>query len=175
MATESRLWKPLKLGNVTLSHRIALAPLTRFRNGDDHLPLDLMIKYYADRASSPGSLVISEATGISKTGEAAPNTPGISSPEQIAGWKKIFEAVHSKGSYMFQQLWDLGRAGNPDYLKSRGLKYSSSSTIQLEGKNIAPEALTEEEIWQKVADFRQAARNVVDAGGDGVEIHGAHG
>ncbi|KAM0284056.1 hypothetical protein ACHAO9_009386 [Fusarium lateritium] len=175
MAAESRLWEPLKLGNATLSHRIALAPLTRLRNDDDHLPLDLMIKYYADRASSPGTLVISEATGISKTGEAAPNAPGISSPEQIEAWKKIFQAVHSKGSYMFQQIWDLGRAGDPDYLKSRGCKYSSSSTLQLEGKNVAPEALTEEEIWQKIADFRQAARNVVDAGGDGVEIHGAHG
>ncbi|KAH7240338.1 uncharacterized protein BKA55DRAFT_650449 [Fusarium redolens] len=175
MSTESRLWQPLKLGNTTLSHRIALAPLTRLRNDDDHLPLDLMIKYYADRASTPGTLVISEATGISKAAEAAPNAPGISSPEQIEGWRKIYDAVHAKGSFMFQQLWDLGRAGDPDYLKKRGYKYSSSSSLQMEGKNVAPEALTEEEIWQKIREFRQAARNVVDAGGDGVEIHGAHG
>jgi NADPH2 dehydrogenase len=175
MSTESRLWQPLKLGNTTLSHRIALAPLTRLRNDDDHLPLDLMIKYYADRASTPGTLVISEATGISKAAEAAPNAPGISSPEQIEGWRKIYDAVHAKGSFMFQQLWDLGRAGDPDYLKKRGYKYSSSSSLQMEGKNVAPEALTEEEIWQKIGEFRQAARNVVDAGGDGVEIHGAHG
>ncbi|KAF4448089.1 putative NADPH2 dehydrogenase chain OYE2 [Fusarium austroafricanum] len=174
MSTESRLWQPLKLGNVTLSHRIALAPLTRLRNDDDHLPLDLMIKYYTDRASTPGTLVISEATGVSKTAEA-PNAPGISSPEQIEGWKKIYDAVHAKGSFMFQQLWDLGRAGYPEYLKSRGYKYSSSSNLQLEGKDVAPEALTEEEIWEKIADFRQAARNVIAAGGDGVEIHGAHG
>ncbi|KAF5980954.1 putative NADPH2 dehydrogenase chain OYE2 [Fusarium bulbicola] len=175
MSTESKLWLPLKLGNTTLSHRIALAPLTRFRNDDDHLPLDLMIKYYADRASTPGTLVISEATGISKTGEAAANLPGITSPEQIEGWRKIYDAVHAKGSYMFQQIWDLGRAGDPDYLKKRGYKYSSSSAVQMEGKSVKPEALTEEEIWQKIGEFRQAARNVVDAGGDGVEIHGAHG
>ncbi|KAF5537699.1 NADPH2 dehydrogenase chain OYE2 [Fusarium phyllophilum] len=159
MSTESKLWQPLKLGNTTLSHRIALAPLTRFRNDDDHLPLDLMIKYYADRASTPGTLVISEATGVSKTGEAAPNLPGITSSEQIEGWRQIYNAVHAKGSYMFQQLWDLGRAGDPDYLKKRGFKYSSSSAVQMEGKSVKPEA----------------ARNVVDAGGDGVEIHGAHG
>ncbi|KAF4990265.1 hypothetical protein FGRMN_8573 [Fusarium graminum] len=175
MKTESRLWKPLKVGNATLSHRIAMAPLTRFRNDNDHLPIDLMIKHYEDRASTPGTLVIGEATGISKTGEAAPHLPGISSPEQIEGWRKIYQAVHDKGSYMFQQIWDLGRAGYPDYLQSRGCKYSSSSNIQLEGKPLAPEALTEEEIWQKIADFRQAARNVTEAGGDGVEIHGAHG
>ncbi|RBQ79825.1 hypothetical protein FVER14953_08460 [Fusarium verticillioides] len=175
MSTESKLWQPLKLGNTTLSHRIALAPLTRLRNDDDHLPLPLMIKYYADRASTPGTLIISEATGVSKTGEAIPNLPGITSSEQIEGWRKIYDAVHAKGSYMFQQLWDLGRAGDPDYLKKRGYKYSSSSAVQMEGKNVKPEALTEEEIWQKIGEFRQAARNVVDAGGDGIEIHGAHG
>ncbi|KAF4965611.1 hypothetical protein FSARC_6598 [Fusarium sarcochroum] len=175
MSTESKLWKPLKLGNVTLSHRIALAPLTRLRNDDDHLPLDLMTKYYSDRASTPGSLVISEATGVSRTAEAAANAPGISTPEQVEGWKKIYDAVHAKGSFMFQQLWDLGRAGDPSYLKSRGCKYSSSSNLKMEGMPVAPEALTEEEIWQKIAEFRQAARNVVAAGGDGVEIHGAHG
>ncbi|KAM0544361.1 hypothetical protein ACHAPJ_011897 [Fusarium lateritium] len=175
MSTESRLWKPLKLGNNTLSHRIAMAPLTRLRNDDDHLPLDIMIKYYADRASTPGTLVISEATGVSRTAEAAANAPGISSPEQVEGWKKIYDAVHARGSFMFQQIWDLGRAGNPEYLKSRGCKYSSSSNLKMEGMPVAPEALTEDEIWQKIADFRQAAKNVVAAGGDGVEIHGAHG
>ncbi|KAJ4264302.1 hypothetical protein NW762_005498 [Fusarium torreyae] len=175
MSTESRLWKPLKLGANTLSHRIALAPLTRFRNDDDNLPVDMMIKYYADRASSPGTLVISEATGISRAAEAATNAPGISTPEQVEGWKKIYDAVHAKGSFMFQQLWDLGRAGDPEYLKSRGFKYSSSSNLKMEGVSVAPEALTEEEILQKIADFRQAAKNVVAAGGDGVEIHGAHG
>ncbi|KAM0304814.1 hypothetical protein ACHAPM_002929 [Fusarium culmorum] len=164
MSTESKLWQPLKLGNVNLSHRIALAPMTRLRNDEDHLPLDSVIQYYSDRASIPGTLVISEATGISKTAEAAPSTPGISSRDQMQRWKKVFDAVHDKGSYIFMQIWDLGRAGDPNYLKSRGHKYSSSSDIPMEGYPVAPEALTEKEIW-----------NVIDTGGDGVEIHACHG
>ncbi|KAH7120351.1 hypothetical protein B0J13DRAFT_567842 [Dactylonectria estremocensis] len=174
-SSESRLWQPLKVGNLELSHRIAMAPLTRYRNDDNHAPLDMMIQYYADRASTPGTLIISEATGVSQAAEADPNLPGITTEEQIAGWKRIYEAVHAKGSFMFQQIWDLGRAGNPGYVKGRGFKYASSSSLQMEGRPEAPEALTEEEIWQKIADFRNAAKNVVAAGGDGVEIHGAHG
>ncbi|KAM5344190.1 hypothetical protein ACJ41O_012727 [Fusarium nematophilum] len=175
VSSDSKLWQPLRLGNVTVSHRLAMAPLTRYRNDDNHAPLDFMAQYYADRASTPGTLIISEATGISKTAEADPNLPGISTPEEVQGWKRIYEAVHAKGSFMFQQLWDLGRAGNPEYVKSRGYKYTSSSDQQMEGRPEAPEALTEDEIWQKIADFRNAAKNVVAAGGDGVEIHGAHG
>jgi NADPH2 dehydrogenase len=173
--SESRLWQPLKLGNITLSHRLAMAPLTRYRNDDNHAPLDLMIQYYADRASTPGTLIISEATGVSPAAEADPNLPGISTDEEVAGWKRIYEAVHAKGSFMFQQIWDLGRAGNPGYVKERGFKYASSTNQQMEGRPVPPEALTEDEIWQKIADFRNAAKNVVAAGGDGVEIHGAHG
>ncbi|QPC59270.1 hypothetical protein HYE67_001501 [Fusarium culmorum] len=149
--------------------------MTRLRNDDDHLPLDSVIQYYSDRASIPGTLVISEATGISKTAEAAPSTPGISSRDQMQRWKKVFDVVHDKGSYMFMQIWDFGRAGDPSYLKSRGYKYSSSSDIPMEVYPVAPEALTEEEIWEKIDEFRKAARNVIDAGGDGAEIHACHG
>ncbi|KAK7416640.1 hypothetical protein QQX98_005111 [Neonectria punicea] len=173
--SESRAWQPLKVGNMALSHRLAMAPLTRYRNDDNHAPLDLMVKYYADRASVPGTLIISEATGVSQAAEADPNLPGISTDEEVAGWKSIYKAVHDKGSFMFQQLWDLGRAGNPEYVRSRGFKYSSSSDKQMEGRPVPPEPLTEEEILQKIADFRNAAKNVVAAGGDGVEVHGAHG
>lgn len=170
-----KIWRPLKLGNITLSHRIAMAPLTRYRNDDDHSPLDMMTQYYADRACVPGSLIITEATGVSRTAEASPNLPGITTPEQIVGWKDIYAAIHSKRSFVFHQLWDLGRGGTPEYVTKRGYKYTSSSNLQLETRSAPPEALTEEEIWEKIADFRQAARNVIDAGGDGVEIHGAHG
>ncbi|RTE78957.1 hypothetical protein BHE90_006560 [Fusarium euwallaceae] len=174
-APQSNLWKPLKLGNATLSHRIALAPLTRLRNDEEHLPIDIMTQYYADRASTPGTLLVSEATGVSKAAEAGPHSPGISSPEQAEAWGRIYDAVHAKGCVIFQQLWDMGRAGHPEYLQSRGLKYYSSTNKQLEGRSVPPTPLTEEEIWEKVQDFRSAARKVVDAGGDGVEIHGAHG
>ncbi|KAL2672790.1 hypothetical protein Neosp_013506 [[Neocosmospora] mangrovei] len=174
-APQSNLWKPLKLGNATLSHRIALAPLTRLRNDEEHHPMEIMTQYYADRASTPGTLLVSEATGISKSAEAAPHTPGISSPEQVEAWGRIYDAVHAKGCFMFQQLWDLGRAATPELLQAQGLKYYSSTNKQLEGRSIPPIPLTEEEIWEKIQDFRSAARKVVDAGGDGVEIHGAHG
>ncbi|KAI5456622.1 hypothetical protein BGZ63DRAFT_395905 [Mariannaea sp. PMI_226] len=174
-APESKLWQPLQIGNLTLSHRVAMAPLTRYRNDDNHAPLEMMTQYYADRASTAGTLIISEATGVSQQAEGDPGLPGISTPEEVEGWKRIYAAVHAKGSYMFQQLWDLGRASNPEYLKSRGLKYISSSANQMEGRDVAPEALTEEEIWEKIGQFRNAAKNVIAAGGDGVEIHGAHG
>lgn len=137
--------------------------------------MDIMTQYYTDRASTPGTLLVSEATGISKSAEAAPHTPGISSPEQIAAWGHIYDAVHAKGCFIFQQLWDLGRAASPEILQSWGLKYTSSTNKQLEGRSIPPTPLTEEEIWEKVQDFRSAARKVIDAGGDGVELHGAHG
>ncbi|KAJ4180061.1 hypothetical protein NW767_014489 [Fusarium falciforme] len=163
--SDSKLWQPLKRGNTTLSHRLAMAPLTRFRNDDNHAPLAFMAQYYADRASTPGTLIISEATGVSPTAEADANLPGISTADEVEGWKRIYNAVHAKGSFMFQQLWDLGRAGNPDYAKGRGYKYSSSSNQQMEGRPI----------WQKIAEFRNAAKNVVAGGGDGIEIHGAHG
>lgn len=152
-----------------------MAPLTRNRNDDEHAPTDLMTQYYAQRACVPGTLIITEATGISSACEAEQSLPVISTPDEIAGWKKIYEAIHAKGSYVFQQIWDLGRGGEPDYLAKRGQRYTSSSNLKLEKMDVAPEALTEEEIWQKVAEFRQAARNVIDAGGDGVEVHGAHG
>lgn len=173
--TTSRLWEPLKVGNLTLPHRAVMAPLTRYRNDDNHAPLDIMTQYYSDRACVPGTLIITEATGISGAAEARPWLPGVSTKEEIAGWKKIYAAVHARGSFIFQQLWDLGRGGDPEYVTGRGFKYASSGNVHLDGRPIPPEALTEEEIWQKIADFRQAARNVIDAGGDGVEIHGAHG
>lgn len=172
---DSKLWQPLKVGHFTLSHRIVMAPLTRYRNDDNHAPLDIMVQYYADRACVPGSLIITEATGISGAAEARPHLPSIASREAITGWKQIYKAIHDKGSFVFHQLWDLGRGADPDYVTSRGYKYASSGNLQLEGKPVPPKPLTEEEIWSKIADYRQAARNVIDAGGDGVEVHAAHG
>lgn len=175
MTSDSKLWQPLKVGSLTLSHRLIMAPLTRYRNDDYHAPLDMMIRYYADRACVPGSLLITEATGVSGAAEARPWLPGITTTEEIAGWSKIYKAIHQRGSFVFQQLWDLGRGADPEYVTGRGFKYASSGDVQLDGRPVPPEPLTEEEIWQKINDFRVAARNVIDAGGDGVEIHGAHG
>ncbi|KAJ5893346.1 Aldolase-type TIM barrel [Penicillium taxi] len=172
---ETRLFKPLKVGNNLLSNRIFFAPLTRLRNDDDHVPLPLMEKYYADRGSTPGTLLVTEATAISHAEEGAMNNPGFVSEAQVEGWRKIYEAVHANGSFIFQQLWAMGRASDPEVLAKRGFQYRSSSAVPMPGSEVAPRAMTEEEILDTIKDFAETAKRVIAAGGDGVEIHGAHG
>lgn len=173
--SEIRLFKPLKVGNATLQHRLALAPLTRFRNDDQHTPLPFMQKYYADRASEPGTLVISEATAISHSEEGQHNNPGLVTDAQVAAWGKIIDAVHAKGSFFFQQIWGMGRAADPQYLGERGFPYRSSGAVAMDGVNVTPRAMSEEEILQTIQDFVDTAKRAVLAGADGVEIHSAHG
>ncbi|KAJ0341032.1 hypothetical protein COL922a_002726 [Colletotrichum nupharicola] len=177
MASENtKLFQPLKMGKMDLAHRVVMAPLTRYRADDDGAPiLPMVAKYYADRASTPGTLLISEATAVSPADIGDLNLPGFSTEAECAAWKQVFDAVHAKGSYIFQQLWSLGRAADPDFVKSRGYKYCSSSDVQMTGRSVPPEPLTEDEIWVKINAWRDAAKKVVAAGGDGVEIHGAHG
>ncbi|WQF84899.1 Putative NADH:flavin oxidoreductase/NADH oxidase, aldolase-type TIM barrel, oxidoreductase Oye [Colletotrichum destructivum] len=174
-AENTKLFQPLKVGKMDLAHRVAMAPLTRYRADDDSVPLPIVPQYYADRASAPGTLIITEATAVSPADVGDLDLPDFSTPAQIAAWKNVFDAIHAKGSYVFQQLWSLGRAADPSFVKGRGYKYCSSSDIQMTGRPCPPEALTEEEIWEKINSWRVAARNVVAAGGDGIEIHGAHG
>ncbi|KAM3564280.1 hypothetical protein ARSEF4850_001895 [Beauveria asiatica] len=173
--SSSKLWQPLQVGRTKISQRIALAPLTRFRNDDDHVATEIMAQYYAERASVPGTLLVTEATGISPAAEGQANLPGVHSAAQIEAWRKVYDAVHANGGVVFQQIWHQGRAVDPEYVSSRGFKYVSSSAKVMPGRDVAPEPLTEDEILTIIDDFRKAARNVVDAGGDGVEIHGAHG
>lgn len=158
-----------------LKHRIVLPPLTRNRNSDDHTPLPLMIKYYADRASAPGTLVISEATSVSHLEEGQYNIPGFVSGSQVEAWTRIIEAVHAKESYYFQQIWGMGRASFPEFMAKKNLKYRSSSAVAMEGVDAVPEAMTEEEIQDIIQSFVDTAKRVISAGGDGVEIHSAHG
>ncbi|KAF6845316.1 NADPH dehydrogenase [Colletotrichum musicola] len=175
-AENTKLFQPIKMGNMNLSHRVVMAPLTRYRADDDGAPiLPMVSQYYADRASEPGTLIISEATAISRDDIGDLNLPGFSTEAECAAWKQVYDAVHAKGSFMFQQLWSLGRAADPSFVKGRGYKYCSSSDLQMSGRPCPPEPLTEEEIWEKINHWRVTARKVVDAGGDGVEIHGAHG
>lgn len=173
--SETRLFKPLKVGKMTLQHRIVFAPLTRFRNDDDHVPLPFMQKYYADRASAPGTLIISEATAISHNEEGSPNLPGFVSAGQVEGWRQIIDAVHQKGSFYFQQIWGMGRASDPKYMAERGFPYRSSGAVAMEGVGVTPREMTEGEILQTIEDFVSTAKRVVSAGADGVEIHSAHG
>ncbi|KAI0830333.1 hypothetical protein BC628DRAFT_1357469 [Trametes gibbosa] len=179
-ASTPKLFQPVQVGDITVGHRVVLAPLTRSRANKKHVHTDIAVTYYAQRASVPGTLLISEATFIAPYAGLYPNVPGVWSDEQIAVWKKIADAVHAKGSYIYLQLWALGRAAhlptlraeNPDY------PYVSASDVPLADKNdgAKPRPLTHAEIKQYVQAYAQAARNVVHgAGFDGVEVHGAHG
>ncbi|GAA5881411.1 hypothetical protein JCM1840_007560 [Sporobolomyces johnsonii] len=176
MAATSKLFEPLQVGDIKLGHRIAMAPLTRFRANETHAPQDVHAEYYSQRGSQPGTLLISEATFIDAKAGGYKGAPGIWSDEQIEGWKKVVDAVHAKGSFIYLQLWALGRAADPSVLKEElGADVVSSSDLAYEG-GAKPRALTKEEIKEYVGFYARAAKNFVEkAGGDGVEIHGANG
>ncbi|ETS82814.1 hypothetical protein PFICI_04690 [Pestalotiopsis fici W106-1] len=173
MAT-SKLFEPLRIGNMDLKHRIVMAPLTRYRANKQHVPLPLMKEYYGQRASTPGTLLITEATFISQQAAGDANVPGIWTKDQIAGWKQVTDAVHAKGSYIYVQLWALGRVAKPDVAKAEGFTIKAPSSIPTDGLP-APAELTAEDIESFIADYAQAARNAIEAGFDGVELHGANG
>ncbi|KAK0431538.1 hypothetical protein EV421DRAFT_1893348 [Armillaria borealis] len=158
-----KLFQPTQVGSVLLKHRVVLAPLTRFRASKAHIPHVRIVKeYYEQRAHAPGTLLITEATYIAERAGGYDNIPGIWNEHQIEAWKEITDAIHAKGSYIFCQLWALGRC-----IRSESPGLSSES--------VAPRPLTVEEIQEYVELYAQAARNAVSAGFDGVEIHGANG
>ena len=173
--SNSRLFEPIKVGTLNLQHRLVMAPLTRFRADDTHVQLPFTTTYYSQRGSMPGTLLITEATFISARAGGYANVPGIYNPAQIAAWKKVTDAVHSKGSYIFLQLWALGRAATPKVLNAEGYEVVSASDIPMTEDGAKPHPLTRQEIISWVADYAQAARNAIEAGFDGVEIHGANG
>lgn len=178
MASTSRLFQPLKVGRSELSNRIAMAPLTRFRADDAHVPIPSLVpEYYAQRSCVPGTLLVSEATFISPQAGGYAHVPGIWSQAQIDSWRKVTDAVHDKKGVIYMQLWALGRAAKPDVLKQElgeGAKVVSASDIPFEG-GAKPTALTDQEVWEYVGLYAQAAKNAIAAGFDGVEIHGANG
>ncbi|KAJ7216436.1 hypothetical protein GGX14DRAFT_441507 [Mycena pura] len=171
----SKLFQPTRVGDVELSHRVVLAPTTRFRAGVNHAPLPLVAEYYEQRASIPGGLLISEATFIAQRAGGYKHGPGIWSDEQIAAWKQVTDRVHAKGSYMYLQLWALGRTADVETLAEEGLPRVSASDVPIQGQP-APRPLTVEEIQEYVQLYAAAASNAVHkAGFDGVEIHAANG
>ncbi|XP_034676143.1 putative 12-oxophytodienoate reductase 11 [Vitis riparia] len=173
---------PYKLGKFQLSHRVVLAPLTRQRSWNN-VPQPHAILYYSQRTSK-GGLLIAEATGVSETAQGYPDTPGIWTKEQVEAWKPIVDAVHAKGGILFCQIWHVGRVSNTDFQPSGQAPISCTDKpltpqISINGIDVdqfsPPRRLTTDEIPQVVKDFRLAARNAIEAGFDGVEIHGAHG
>jgi N-ethylmaleimide reductase len=169
------------LGPIRLPNRLVMAPMTRNRAGAGHVPTDLMARYYAQRASA--GLIVTEATQIAPEGIGYPDTPGIHSREQTEGWRRVTGAVHRAGGRIFLQLWHVGRASHPLYQPGGVLPIAPSAIARAgqvhtpEGMqpNVAPRALETGEIPGLVAQYRQGARHALDAGFDGVELHGANG
>ncbi|KAI5893070.1 FMN-linked oxidoreductase [Schizophyllum commune H4-8] len=174
-----KLFQPVKVGKLTLAHRIVHAPLTRFRNTEStYVPLANVKEYYEQRASTPGTLLISEGVVIYPEAGGCPYTPGIWSKEQIKAWKEVTDRVHAKGSFIYAQLWALGRAGSEATLKAADPSFDlvAPSAIPISGRNETPRPLTVPEIGQYVEWYAKAARAAVEeAGFDGVEVHCANG
>ncbi|GAP88132.1 putative aldolase-type TIM barrel [Rosellinia necatrix] len=174
--TESRLFKPVRIGNIEVKHRIGMAPLTRLRATIEHVPTPLMKTYYGQRASVPGTLIISEGTFVSPAACGGfLHAPGIWSEEQVAAWKTITDEVHSKGCFIFCQLFAMGRAADADVAKQEGVSIVGPSAIPFHEGAPTPRAMTTEEIQQAIRDFVTASENAIKAGFDGVECHGANG
>ncbi|PSK94623.1 alkene reductase [Taibaiella chishuiensis] len=186
------LFNTYQLGKLHLKNRIVMPPMTRSRSGAGEVANDLMAQYYSQRAGA--GLIISEGTQISRQGQGYAWTPGIYTPEQVAGWQKVTAAVHAAGGVIFAQLWHVGRVSHTS-LQEQGQAPVAPSAIVAEGVKVfvdpegkgpqggagamlqhsAPRELTVPEIRAIVQDYAAAARNAIAAGFDGVELHGANG
>ncbi|MFD7971301.1 alkene reductase [Streptomyces clavifer] len=175
------VFDPIDLAGTQLANRIALAPMTRSRAGDGGTATDLVVEYYTQRASA--GLIITEGIQPSVVGQGYPATPGLHSAEQVASWRRVTDSVHEAGGRIFAQIMHAGRIGHPVLLPD-GLTPVAPSPVAAPGQVythvgpkdfVEPRELTDAEIRATVQDFATAARNAVDAGFDGVELHGANG
>ena len=175
------LFSPVKLGSISLKNRMVMAPLTRNRAGEGGVPQDLNVTYYAQRATA--GLIITEATPISAMAHGYPALPGIYTDAQIAGWKKVVDAVHAKDGKIVLQLWHVGRISHPSLLPNDALPVAPSA-IKPAGKAftykglvdyVEPRALDASELPAIVQDYVHATKCALTAGFDGVEIHAANG
>ena len=178
--SSSKLFQPIKLGARQLKHRVVMAPMTRLRADDKHVPTDLIREHYEQRATD-GGLLITEATLISPYAGGYLQAPGLWTEDQVTGWKPVVDAVHKKNGIIYNQLWHIGRATS-SFLLPNNSQPVSASAIAIQGKNFAtgqdyevPRALELDEISQVIQDYVIAAQNAIKAGFDGVEIHGANG
>jgi N-ethylmaleimide reductase len=176
----SDLFSPVKLGSIAMSNRMVMAPLTRNRSSMEGVPQDINVSYYEQRATA--GLIITEATPISPMGHGYPLLPGIYTDAQVAGWKKVTDAVHAKGGKIVIQLWHVGRISHPSLLN--GATPVAPSAVKPAGKAftfkgledyVEPRALDAEELPGILADYVHATQCALKAGFDGVEIHAANG
>lgn len=183
MSKTQALLEPYKLNNeITLKNRVVMAPMTRSRaNNPDKIPTaDLEAVYYAQRASA--GLIITEGSQVSEQAVGYVNTPGIYSQKQVEGWKLVTKAVHDEGGKIFIQLWHVGRMSHPDFhdgnlpVAPSAINPNSQSFTPTGFKDtVTPKAMTQDDIDQTILDFKNAAKNAMDAGFDGVEIHSSNG
>jgi 2,4-dienoyl-CoA reductase-like NADH-dependent reductase (Old Yellow Enzyme family) len=174
------LFDPLKVGEIVLPNRIVMAPLTRLRGTAEHLPTELMPKYYAQRASA--GLIVSEGIPIDPMGVGYPHVPGLWSEEQAELWKPVTKAVHEAGGRIFAQIWHVGRISDPIYLNGRlpvaPSAIAAEGTVSLlrpKKEFETPRELVMAEIPGIVAAYKRGAQHAKVAGFDGVELHGANG
>ncbi len=177
----SKLFEPYKLGAATLTNRSVMAPLTRNRAIAGYVPNPLAIEYYGQRASA--GLLITEASQVSQQGQGYQDTPGIYTKEQVAGWRKVTDRVHERGGHIYLQLWHVGRISHTSLQQNDGAPVAPSA-VRAKGKTFVggtfvdvsePRALELGEIPGVIDSFKRASANAIEAGFDGVEIHGANG
>ncbi len=175
------LFDSFKLGNLTLPNRLVMAPLTRNRALAGFVPSPLSVEYYGQRASA--GLLISEATQVSQQGQGYQDTPGIYSKEQVAGWRQVTDRIHERGGRIFLQAWHVGRISHTS-LQPNGGAPVAPSAIRANGKTFVNNAFTEvsepralelSEIPGIIDSYKRGAANAIEAGFDGVEVHGANG
>jgi 2,4-dienoyl-CoA reductase-like NADH-dependent reductase (Old Yellow Enzyme family) len=176
----SKLLDPITVGDLRLPNRVVLAPLTRSRASEGRVPNDLMRDYYVQRAGA--GLILTEATAVTPQGVGYADTPGLWSDAQVAGWRRITDAVHAAGGRIFSQLWHVGRISDPIFLNG-DLPVAPSaiapaghvSLVRPQRPYVTPRALELDELPGIVAAYAQGAENAKKAGFDGVELHGANG
>jgi 2,4-dienoyl-CoA reductase-like NADH-dependent reductase (Old Yellow Enzyme family) len=179
IAVMPTLFDPIQIGGLTCPNRIWMAPLTRGRATRDHVPTELMVAYYAQRASA--GLILTEATHISVEGSGWPYAGGLWGPEHLDGWKRVTGAVHAAGGRIFAQLWHMGRLVHPSLHGVQPVSASATTAPgnahTYEGKQpfVQARALDLNEIPRLIADYAHAARNAIAAGFDGVQLHAANG
>mmetsp|Transcript_7104 Transcript_7104/g.9045 ORF Transcript_7104/g.9045 Transcript_7104/m.9045 type:complete len:372 (+) Transcript_7104:162-1277(+) len=178
------MFEPTKLGELSLRNRFVLASLTRGRSGPSRVPNDANVEYYRQRATNFG-LLLGEAASVSPMGEGWYDSPSLYTAEQMAGWKKVVDAVHGEGGLIVAQLWHIGRAGHTSFLPNNA-QMLSASDIKIEGDGVytadttkqpheIPRSMTTDEIDSTILDYKNAVQNCKEAGFDGVELHCANG
>jgi N-ethylmaleimide reductase len=179
MSRPQHLFQPGRIGKLELPNRIVMAPMTRARASADAVPTGMMITYYEQRASA--GLIISEGTIVSPEATGYIKVPGLFTPEQVASWRPVTDAVHARGGRIFTQLWHVGRISHPDLLGGALPLAPSAIDAQFQAytnngqvATVTPRAMTHGDIRRTIDDFRIAALNAIDAGFDGVELHAAN-